>query len=90
MTQPRKEEGADATGEGTPRADAAGTRATLLQTLKAVGSGLFGVRSSKGHQADIARLNPIHVIIAAVLAAAVFIGVLLFVVRMMLRASGTA
>ncbi len=75
-----------------PVADAAanGGSTTLLQTFKAVGSALFGVRSSKGHQTDIARLNPIHVILAGLLAVAVFIGVLIFFVRIMLRASGAA
>ena len=79
----------DAGADPAAQEAGSGARATLAQTLKAVGSAAFGVRSSKGHQADIARLNPIHLIIAGVLAAAVFIGVLLLLVRLVLRASGT-
>ena len=63
---------------------------TLLQTFKAVGSALFGVRSASGHRTDMSQLNPIHVIVAGLLAVAVFIGLLIFFAKMMLRASGAA
>ena len=78
------------TGGDAGQADGGAGSTTLVQTFKAVGSALFGVRSSKGHQTDIARLNPIHVILAGLLAVAVFIGLLIFFARMMLRASGAA
>lgn len=73
-----------------PSAGEGGSRSTLLQTFKAVGSALFGVRSASGHRTDMSRLNPVHVILAGLLAAAVFIGLLIFFAKMMLRASGVA
>ncbi len=45
----------------------------FLQTLKAVAWGLFGVRKGKGHHLDMATLNPIHLIIAGILAAIVLV-----------------
>jgi len=46
---------------------------SFLQTLKAVGWGLFGVRKGKGYREDISKLNPVHLIIAALIATAVFV-----------------
>ncbi len=65
-------------------------RATLAETFKAVGASFFGVRSGKAHQSDMSRLNPIHVILAGIAAAVVFIGVLILAVKLMLRAAGAA
>lgn len=45
----------------------------FFQTLKAVAWGMFGVRKSKGHNKDIATLNPVHLIIAGVIAAIVMV-----------------
>jgi len=45
----------------------------FFQTLKAVFWGFFGVRKGKGYQEDISRLNPVHLIIAAVIATALFV-----------------
>jgi len=53
----------------------------FLQTLRAVLWAFFGVRRGAGYQEDAARLNPVHVIIAGVLAAAVFVFVLVLIVR---------
>lgn len=52
----------------------------FFQTLKAVLWGFFGVRKGKSYQEDIARLNPVHLIIAAI------IGTILFVVGLVLVA----
>jgi len=60
-------------------------KATFFQTIKAVSAAFFGVRGSRDHQADVARLNPLHVIIAGVVLAAVFVLTLLFVVRMVVK-----
>ena len=43
--------------------------------------GLFGVRKGAGYQDDIARLNPVHVIVAGLLAAAIFVIALVAIVR---------
>ena len=52
-------------------------QATIWQTLKAVGWSFFGVRKGKDHEADMARLNPIHVIVAGLFLAAVFVATLI-------------
>ncbi|HLR78023.1 MAG TPA: DUF2970 domain-containing protein [Burkholderiaceae bacterium] len=45
----------------------------FFQTLKAVAWGMFGVRKKKGHDKDTDTLNPIHLIIAGVIAAVVLV-----------------
>lgn len=55
-------------------------RASPLQTLRAVAWSFFGVRRSAAHEHDLARLNPVHVIIAGLVAAALFIGALVLLV----------
>ena len=51
-------------------------------TMKAVFWSFFGVRKRQDYEKDAAQLNPVHVIIAGLIAAALFIAVLLFIVRM--------
>ena len=46
---------------------------SFFQTLKAVLWALFGVRKGAGYQDDIARLNPVHLIIAGILLAVIFV-----------------
>ncbi len=52
----------------------------FFQTLKAVLWGFLGVRKGKGYNEDIAKLNPVHIIIAAV------IGTILFVIGLVMVA----
>ena len=54
---------------------------TFAQALKAVLWSFLGVRKRRDLEADATRLNPLHVLIVALLAAAMFIGVLILVVR---------
>lgn len=61
--------------------DASQRKLSFLQTLKAVAWGFFGVRKGSGYREDIAKLNPVHVIVAGLLAAAVFVVVLVTIVR---------
>jgi hypothetical protein len=49
--------------------------------MKAVFWSFFGIRKRKDYEADSANLNPVHVIIAGVIGAALFIGVLVVLVR---------
>lgn len=56
-------------------------KASLLDTAKAVGASFFGVRSRRAHQEDVEKLNPIHVIVVGVVLAALFVLLLLGVVR---------
>ena len=51
-------------------------------TMKAVFWSFFGVRKRQDYEKDAAQLNPVHVIIAGLIGAALFIGVLIFIVRM--------
>ena len=68
---------------------AVGRRGSVLRTLKAVGWSFFGVRKSRDHAEDLEQLNPLHVVIAGVVAAAVFVGLLIALVSWVL-ASGIA
>ena len=57
-------------------------KASFGATMKAVFWSFFGVRKRKDYEHDAANLNPVHVIVGALIGAAIFIGILLFVVRM--------
>ena len=51
-------------------------------TAKAVLWSFFGVRKKSGYEEDTQKLNPLHVIIAGVIAAVLFVLTLLTVVKM--------
>lgn len=57
--------------------------ATIWHALKAVFSAFFGVRRAADHEA--VRLRPVHVIIAALIGAAVFVLTLLAIVSLVTR-----
>ena len=59
------------------------------QTLRAVAWSFFGVRKSTEHEKDVAQLNPVHVVIAALIGVGVFIAILVLLVRWVLS-SGVA
>jgi len=46
-----------------------------------VGWSFFGVRKASGYEEDISRINPIHVIVAGLLAALLFVLGLVVLVR---------
>jgi hypothetical protein len=50
-------------------------------TMKAVFWSFFGVRKRNDYEHDAANLNPVHVIIAALIGLLLFIGILITVVR---------
>ena len=56
-------------------------KASFLASMKAVFWSFFGVRKRRDYEHDAANLNPLHVIVAALLGVAIFIGVLLTLVR---------
>ncbi|MEM5386981.1 DUF2970 domain-containing protein [Paraburkholderia phymatum] len=58
-----------------------GRKSSFGQSMKAVMWSFLGVRKRRDLEADAAQLNPLHVIIAALIGAAVFIGVLILIVR---------
>jgi Protein of unknown function (DUF2970) len=69
--------------------EAAQRKLSFLQTMRAVAWSFFGVRKSADYEKDVSRLNPVHVVIAGVIGAAVFIGLLLVLVNWVLS-SGVA
>jgi hypothetical protein len=61
--------------------EAASRKGSFLQTMRAVAWSFFGVRRSADYAQDVQKLNPVHVIIAGVLGAVLFITVLILLVR---------
>jgi Protein of unknown function (DUF2970) len=56
-------------------------KGSLLQTMRAVGWSFFGVRRSADYAQDVQKLNPVHVVIAGIVGALLFILVLVLLVR---------
>ncbi|MDR3480824.1 MAG: DUF2970 domain-containing protein [Burkholderiaceae bacterium] len=56
-------------------------RASFGQTIKAVMWSFFGVRKKSEYEKDAAQLNPVHVLIAGLIGAAIFIATLLTIVH---------
>ncbi len=61
---------------------AAGRKASFGATMKAVFWSFFGIRKRSDYEKDAAQLNPVHLIIAGLIGALVFIGVLVTVVKL--------
>ncbi len=61
--------------------DAARRKGSLWQTLSAVGWGFFGVRKRAGLDQDMSRINPLHLVIAGLVCAALFVAVLVWLVN---------
>ena len=61
--------------------DAVQRKGSFWQTARVVGWSFFGVRRSSDHESDLQRLNPLHVVLAGVLAALLFIAALAVLVR---------
>jgi hypothetical protein len=55
-------------------------KSSFGQTVRAIGWAFFGVRKGAEHDKDMT-LNPVHVILAALIGAALFIAVLVLIVR---------
>jgi hypothetical protein len=64
-------------------------RAAPLRTLLAVVWSFFGVRKSKDLERDLRELNPLHVVIAGLVVAALFVGALVALVQWVIK-SGVA
>ena len=63
-----------------PRNPAA-RKGSFLRTLQAVAWSFFGVRRSADYAQDVAKLNPVHVIIAGIIGAGIFVTALVFLVK---------
>jgi Protein of unknown function (DUF2970) len=78
----------------TPRDDtslraAAARKGSFAQTMKAVAWSFFGIRKSAEYEKDVNQLNPVHVIVAGVIGAALFVTALVLLVNWVI-ASGVA
>jgi hypothetical protein len=54
---------------------------SFWQTVRAVGWSFFGVRRAADLEQDVQRLNPLHVVVAGIAAAALFVMLLVVLVR---------
>lgn len=61
--------------------EAAKRKASFGATMKAVLWSFFGVRRKSGYEKDAAQLNPVHVIIAGIIGALIFIVTLVMIVK---------
>ena len=64
-------------------------KGSFVRTMKAVAWSFFGVRKGSDYEKDVNQLNPVHIVIAAVIGVALFIAFLLLLVNWVL-ASGAA
>ena len=64
-------------------------KASPLRTLLAVVWSFFGVRKSKDLERDVSELNPLHLVVAGILVAALFVGALIALVNWVIK-SGVA
>ena len=56
-------------------------RGAIVHTFKAVAWSFFGVRQASEYEKDVAQLNPLHVIAAGIVAAALFVLALVLLVQ---------
>jgi hypothetical protein len=67
--------------------DAVKRKMSFAQTMRAVLWSFIGLRKGAAHESDMAKLNPVHVVIAGVIAAAVFIAILITIVRVVVSSA---
>jgi hypothetical protein len=58
---------------------------SFFATLGAVFWSFIGLRRRSDYERDVTGLNPVYVIVAALIGVAIFIGILLAVVKLVLR-----
>jgi len=75
------------TEPGEDIAQAARRPLSFWQTIRAVLWSFVGLRRGSGYEEDVKRLNPVHVIIAGVIGAALFVIVLLLLVQWVVSSS---
>lgn len=66
--------------------EASKRRMSFGATVKAVLWSFFGVRKKSAYEEDTAQLNPVHVVIAGVIAAVIFVLILLTIVKIVVAA----
>jgi hypothetical protein len=66
--------------------DKAKRKASFWASMKAVFWSFFGVRKKSDYEKDAEQLNPVHVIIAGILGALIFIATLIMIVKSVVAA----
>ncbi|MES2038902.1 DUF2970 domain-containing protein [Undibacterium sp. Ji83W] len=61
--------------------EASKRKASFVATMKAVFWSFLGIRKKNDYEQDAAQLNPVHVIIAGIIGALIFIAVLIMIVK---------
>ena len=56
-------------------------KGSFLGTMRAVAWSFLGIRKGKGYEEDVSQLNPVHVIIAGVIGAVLFVLTLVVLVK---------
>ena len=69
------------TTPGDDLKQAVARKGSFVQTFKAVAWSFFGVRKASEYEKDVTQLNPVHVIVAGIVAAAVFVLALVMLVK---------
>jgi hypothetical protein len=69
--------------------DAMRRKGSFVQTFRAVAWSFFGVRKGSEYEKDVSRLNPVHVVVAGIVAAALFVLGLVLLVKWVIS-SGVA
>jgi len=67
-------------------AHASARKLNFFQTLKAILWGALGIRKGVGYTDDAAKLNPVHVIVAGIVAAVLFVVTLVLLSQWAIRA----
>ncbi len=68
--------------------EAVSRQGSFGQTLKAVFWSFFGVRKASDHAQDVAKINPVHVIIAGILGGVMFVLTLVLLVQWVVSGHG--
>ena len=58
---------------------------SLMQTVRAVGWSLIGIRKKSGSEEDMAKLNPFHIIAVALVGVVLFVGGLVALVNWVVK-----
>ncbi len=62
--------------------------ASFLQAAKMIFWAFFGVRQKRHGESDLVKLTPLQIVVAGILGGAVFVLVLVFVVRTIVQSHG--
>ena len=54
---------------------------SFVQTVKAVAWSFVGLRKGAGYQQDVQKLNPVHVVVAGIIGAVLFVLTIVLLVR---------